>query len=78
MGLVGLLTNWDYGWIDLMDWFEKVILPMVVGLLVIGMILFIGSVIDIIIDLLGIYSLIIIILLAFVSFLVGRIVLSCS
>lgn len=77
MELVGSLTNWDYGWIDLMDWFEEVILPMAVGLLVIGILITIVIAIDILIDILGVYTPIIL-LLAFVSFLVGRIVLSYS
>ena len=76
MGLVGLLTNWDYGWIDLMDWLE-VIFTILVGFFVISTVVFFYIAIDMWGNLLGVYF-ISILLVIFVSYIIGHIILKYS
>ena len=77
MELVGSLTNWDYGWIDLMDWFEEVIFTILVGFFVISAVVFFYIAIDMWGSLLGVYS-IVILLVIFVSYIIGHIILKYS
>ena len=77
MELVGSLTNWDYGWIDLMDWFEEVIFTILVGFFVISTVVFFYIAIDMWSSLLGVYSIAILVLI-FVSYIIGHIIVKYS